>query len=50
LFPFGLPPGQRYFAPPEIADPGLILAAQIFTPAINRSPSVRQVIDFVMPL
>ena len=46
----GLPPGQQYFLPSEIDDPGLILAAQIFTPAINRSPSVRQVIDFVMPL
>jgi hypothetical protein len=45
-----LPPGQLYFLPSEIADPGLILAAQIFTPAINRSPSVRQVIEFVMPL
>jgi len=46
----GLPPGQQYFLPSEIDDPGLILAVQIFTPAINRSPSVRQVIDFVMPL
>ncbi len=45
-----LPPGQQYFLPSEIEEPGLILAAQIFTPAINRSPSVRQVIDFVLPL
>jgi hypothetical protein len=46
----GLPPGQKYFLPGEIADPGMILAVQIFTPAINRSPSVRQTIDYVMPL
>jgi hypothetical protein len=45
-----LPPGQQYFLPGEIADPGLILAAQIFSPPINRSPSIRQTIDFVMPL
>jgi hypothetical protein len=46
----GLPPGQKYFLPGEIDDPGLILAVQCFSPPINRSPSVRQVIDFVMPL
>jgi hypothetical protein len=46
----GLPPGQQYFLPAEIAEPGLILAAQIFSPPINRSPSIRQVIEFVMPL
>jgi hypothetical protein len=46
----GLPPGQKYFLPSEIADPGMILAVQIFIPAINRSPSVRQTIDYVMPL
>lgn len=46
----GLPPGQRYFLPVEVADPGLLLAAQIFIPGINRSPAVRQVIDFVLPL
>ena len=46
----GLPPGQRYFLPSEVAEPGLLLAAQILKPGINRSPSVRQVIDFVLPL
>lgn len=45
----GLPPGQRYFLPAEIIDIGLLVAVQIFKPGINRSPSVRQVIDFVLP-
>lgn len=45
----GLPPGQRYFLPSEIAKPGLLLAAQIFKPGITRSPAIRQVIDFVLP-
>ncbi|CAK7044871.1 MAG: hypothetical protein DELT_02986 [Desulfovibrio sp.] len=46
----GLPAGQRYYLPSEVAEPGLLLAAQILQPGINRSPSVRQVIDFVLPL
>ena len=31
-----LPPGQQYFLPSEIEEPGLMVAVQIFTPAINR--------------
>ena len=46
----GLPPGQQYFAPADIADPGLLLAAQIVLPRINRSPSVRQTVEFVLPI
>lgn len=46
----GLPPGQRYFVPAEIEDQGLLLAAQIISPPINRSPSVRQSIEFVLPI
>ena len=46
----GLPPGQQYFTPGEIADPGLLLAAQIILPCINRSPSVRQTVEFVLPI
>lgn len=46
----GMPPGQRYFLPAEIADPGLLLAAQIIIPSINRSPSVRQSVEFVLPI
>lgn len=46
----GLPPGQRYFLPAEIANPGLLLATQIIIPSINRSPSVRQSVEFVLPI
>ncbi|HZF61925.1 MAG TPA: hypothetical protein VEZ52_09930 [Desulfovibrio sp.] len=46
----GLPPGQRYFLPAEIANPGLLMAAQIILPSINRSPSVRQSVEFVLPI
>lgn len=46
----GLPPGQQYFTPADIAEPGLLLAAQIFLPRINRSPSVRQTVEFVLPI
>jgi hypothetical protein len=46
----GLPPGQQYFTPSEIADPGLMMVVQIFTPPINRSPAIRQVIEYVMPI
>lgn len=46
----GLPEGQRYFSPDEISDPGLLVAAEILTPAIARSPSVRQTVEFVLPI
>ena len=49
-FVAGLPEGQRYFVPADLKSPGLLLAAQIITPAINRSPSVRQTVDFVLPI
>ena len=29
---------------------GLLLAAQIILPRINRSPSVRQTVEFVLPI
>lgn len=45
-----LPEGQRYFTPADIAQPGLLLAAQIILPPINRSPSVRQTVEFVLPI
>lgn len=45
-----LPAGQRYFAPADIVEPGLLLAAQIILPPINRSPSVRQTVEFVLPI
>ncbi len=46
----GIPPGQKYFTPGQIQDPGLLMAVQIVTPPINRSPSVRQSVEFVMPI
>lgn len=46
----GLPEGQRYFTPAELKNPGLLLAAQIILPPINRSPSVRQTVEFVLPI
>lgn len=45
-----LPPGQRYFTPGDLKSPGLLVAVQIIRPAINRSPSVRQTIEFVLPI
>lgn len=45
-----LPPGQRYFTPVQVRDPGLLLAAQIVRPAINRNPSIRQTVEFVLPV
>ena len=45
-----LPPGQRYFTPGDLESPGLLVAVQIIRPAINRSPSVRQTIEFVLPI
>lgn len=46
----GLPAGQRYFTPADIEKPGLLVAAQIIQPPINRSPSVRQTIEIVLPI
>lgn len=44
----GLPPGQTYFLPSEIAAPGLLLAAETCT-AIARSPATQHSFKFVMP-
>lgn len=46
----GLLPGQRYFTPADVKNQGLLIAAQIIEPPINRSPSVRQSIEFVLPI
>lgn len=45
-----LPPGQLYFKPAEIVDKGYLLAAQIIIPSLNRSPSIRPAVDFVLPI
>ena len=44
------PAGQRYFTPAELEDPGFLVAAQILDSNINRSPSTRQTIEFVLPV
>lgn len=46
----GLPAGQLYFTLDQVVEPGMLLAAQIITPSINRSPAVRQTIEFVLPI
>lgn len=46
----GLPPGQLYFTPDEIKAPGRLLAMQILRPSILRSPTIRQTIEFVLPI
>lgn len=43
----GLPAGQRYFLPAEVADPGTLLALEYF-PAVVRSALVRQSFEFVL--
>lgn len=45
-----VPAGQKYFTPGEIEDPGILLAMQLIKPTINRSPSVRQSVEFVLPI
>lgn len=45
-----LPPGQRYFKPEQVVEPGDLVAIQIVRPPIARSPSTRQVIEFVLPI
>lgn len=45
-----LPPGQMYFAPEQMAEAGDLLAIQILRPKILRSPAVRQIIEFVLPI
>lgn len=46
----GLPPGQRYFLPADIADPGLLLAVQILETSITRAANIRQTIEYVLPI
>jgi hypothetical protein len=44
----GLPPGQKYFSPAEVDDPGIMAAVERFT-HFTRSPDVRQTFEFVWP-
>lgn len=45
----GLPLGQRYFSPSQIASPGILLSLERFTKII-RSPTVRQSFEFVLTI
>ena len=45
----GLPPGQRYFTPNEVAEAGILVALEHF-PGIVRSPLVRQQFEFVLTI
>lgn len=46
----GVPAGKKYLLPEDLSDKGILLAMQCVKPAINRSPSVRQTIEFVLPI
>lgn len=46
----GLPSGQKYFVPAEIADPGTMLALEHLAGAIQRSPTSRQSFEFVLTI
>lgn len=45
----GLPAGQKYFAPAEVQDPGIMLVVERF-PKFNRSNAVRQSFEFVVTI
>lgn len=43
----GLPPGQQYFTPAQITDPGILLHLEHFQP-IYRSPAIRESFEVVI--
>lgn len=43
-------PGQRYFTPNELADPGRMLTIQRLDPVIERAPAVQPTFEFVLPI
>lgn len=45
----GLPPGQTYFLPAEIADPGILLNIERFT-KFTRSSAIRQSFEYVITI
>lgn len=44
-----LPPGQRYFVPADLTDPGMLYALERI-PKFDRSPAVRQTFEFVITI
>jgi len=45
-----LPPGQQYFTPAQLEDPGFMVAMEIVRPRFDRSPSVRESYEFILPV
>lgn len=45
-----VPPGKKYVTPSELEEPGMLLSIQRRVPPINRSESVRQAFDFILPI
>jgi hypothetical protein len=45
-----LPPGQQYFTPNQLDDPGFMVVMEIVRPYFTRSPSVRESYEFVFPV
>lgn len=50
VYASGLPAGQQYFSKAQIAGQGKLMAMQIVRPPMHRSPSIRQMIEFVLPI
>jgi hypothetical protein len=44
-----LPPGQMYFEPADIVDPGILLAVE-HTPFFNRQPAIRNTFELVITI
>lgn len=45
-----VPLGKKYVTPAELENPGMLLSIQRRVPPINRSESVRQAFDFILPI
>lgn len=50
VFAANLPAGQQYFTKAQVTGPGKLMAMQIVRPPILRSASIRQMIEFVLPI
>jgi hypothetical protein len=46
----GLPPGQTYFEPAEVDDPGIMVSVERFASPLVRSPLTRQQFEFVLTI
>lgn len=50
VYKSGLPAGQQYYTTAQVQTPGELLSMQILKPVILRSASIRQMIEFVLPI